>query len=411
MPTINMDKINERKTKIAAQLSAAIKANDETAMQAAMTDFSSFVAENITEQLTESASVVDSAILASRGIKQLTSKEKDYYEKMIAAGKSENPKMAITGITDAFPMTIIDDVIGNVKKSHPLLDLIDMRNTSAVIRTIRNKKGKQLGVWGELTSAIAGEVNGAIEVVDNTLLKLTAFIYVPKDLLDYGPEWVDAYVREILTEVIAVTFETAVVDGDGDKKPIGMNRDISSTASVVANKQPKKTAVKVTSLDAATYGKLLAMMAKDDKDEPRKIENVILVVNPFDYCEKIMPATTVRGTDGTYRNNVLPYPTTIIQSVALNSGEAIIGLAKEYLACVGAGKNGKLEYDDSYKFVEDMRTYIMKLTAYGKASDDNAFKLLDISDLEPAVIEVEVKNTVKTTTTVDGTVTTAAAGE
>lgn len=410
MPTINMDKINERKTKIAAQLSAAIKANDETAMQAAMTDFSSFVAENITEQLTESASVVDSAILASRGIRQLTSKEKAYYEKMIAAGKSENPKMAITGITDAFPMTIIDDVIGNVKKEHPLLDLIDMRNTSAVIRTIRNKKGKQLGVWGELTSTIAGEVNGAIEVVDNTLLKLTAFIYVPKDLLDYGPEWVDAYVREILTEVIAVTFETAVVDGDGDKKPIGMNRDISSTASVVANKQPKKTAVKVTSLDAATYGKLLAMMAKDDKNEPRKIENVILVVNPFDYCEKIMPATTVRGTDGTYRNNVLPYPTTIIQSVALNSGEAVIGLAKEYLACVGAGKNGKLEYDDSYKFVEDMRTYIMKLTAYGKASDDNAFKLLDISELAPAVIEVEIKNTVATT--VEGEVTTkAAAGE
>lgn len=410
MPTINMDKINERKTKIAAQLSAAIKANDETAMQAAMTDFSSFVAENITEQFTESASVVDSAILASRGIRQLTSKEKSYYEKMIAAGKSENPKMAITGITDAFPMTIIDDVIGNVKKSHPLLDLIDMRNTSAVIRTIRNKKGKQLGVWGELTSAIAGEVNGAIEVVDNTLLKLTAFIYVPKDLLDYGPEWVDAYVRELLTEVIAVTFETAVVDGDGDKKSIGMNRDISSTASVVANKQPKKTAVKVTSLDAVTYGKLLAMMAKDDKDEPRKIENVILVVNPFDYCEKIMPATTVRGTDGTYHNNVLPYPTTIIQSVALNSGEAIIGLAKEYLACVGVGKNGKLEYDDSYKFVEDMRTYIMKLTAYGKASDDNAFKLLDISELKPAVIEVEVKSTVATT--VEGEVTTkAAAGE
>lgn len=410
MPTINMDKINERKTKIAAQLSAAIKANDETAMQAAMTDFGSFVAENITEQLTESASVVDSAILASRGIRQLTSKEKSYYEKMIAAGKSENPKMAIAGITDAFPMTIIDDVIGNVKKEHPLLDLIDMRNTSAVVRMVRNKKGKQLGAWGELTSAIAGEVNGAIEVVDSTLLKLTAFMYVPKDLLDYGPEWVDAYVREILTEVIAVTFETAVVDGDGDKKPIGMNRDISSTASVVANKQPKKTAVKVTSLDAATYGKLLAMMAKDDKNEPRKIENVILVVNPFDYCEKIMPATTVRGTDGTYRNNVLPYPTTIIQSVALNSGEAIIGLAKEYLACVGAGKNGKLEYDDSYKFVEDMRTYIMKLTAYGKASDDNAFKLLDISELAPAVIEVEIKNTVATT--VEGEVTTkAAAGE
>lgn len=408
MPTINMDKINERKTKIAAQLSAAIKANDETAMQAAMTDFAKFVAENITEQFTESASVVDSAILAGRGIRQLTSKERAYYEKMIAAGKAENPKMAIAGITDAFPITIIDDVVGNVKKSHPLLDLIDMKDTSAVVRIIRNKKGKQLGVWGELTSAIAGEVSGAIEVVDSTLLKLTAFIYVPKDLLDYGPEWVDAYVREILTEVISVTFETAVVDGDGDKKPIGMTRDISATASVVANKQPKKTAVKVTSLDAVAYGKLLAMMAKDDLGEPRNIENVILIVNPFDYCEKIMPATTVRGTDGTYRNNVLPYPTTVIQSVALNSGEAVIGLAKEYLACVGAGKKGKLDYDDSYKFVEDLRTYIMKLTAYGKASDDNAFKLLDISELEPAVIEVEVKNTVKTTTTVEGTVTTAA---
>src|SRR5665648_897774 len=34
-----------------------------------------------------------------------------------------------------------------------------------------------------------------------------------------------------------------------------------------------------------------------------------MIVNPFDYLTKVFPATTVRSADGTYKNDVFPFPT------------------------------------------------------------------------------------------------------
>ena len=104
-----------------------------------------------------------------------------------------------------------------------------------------------------------------------------------------------------------------------------------------------------------------------------------------------MPATTVRGTDGTYRKDVLPYPMTVYQSAAMPENSMIIGLPERYLALIGTGKNGNISYSDEYKFLEDDRTYKVKLHGNGRPLDDNAFVLVDITDLEPAVIEVVMK--------------------
>ena len=392
----NLDKFQQKKNEILTAMSKAIKEQDDNAIEKAFGELSDHMAEAVLAEAEQSVNVVDGAILAQRGIRQLTSKERAYYEQLAEASKSADPKMAVNGITDAFPITVIDSVLTDVKKTHRLLELIDMQASSAVVKFIKNKTGKQTGVWGEITDAILGEVNASVEVIDATLFKLTAFLYVPKDLFDYGPEWVDRFVRDVLAEVIAVSSETAIVSGDGNKKPIGMIRNISASASVVGGVYPKKDAIPVTSFAPAAYGQLLAQLAVDESGNARVVERVILVVNPSDYFSKIMPATTVRTTDGRYVNDILPYPTEIVQSVAVDVGEAVIGLAGEYCYCIGAGKNGKLTYDDSYKFLEDCRTYAMKLTAYGKANDDNAFKRLDISAIEPANLEVKVVNTVKT---------------
>ena len=68
-----------------------------------------------------------------------------------------------------------------------------------------------------------------------------------------------------------------------------------------------------------------------------------------------MPATTVLAPDGTYRNDVFPFPTKVIQSVGVPANHAVIGLAKRYFMGIGPAKGGKLEYDDSYKYVEEDR--------------------------------------------------------
>ena len=94
-----------------------------------------------------------------------------------------------------------------------------------------------------------------------------------------------------------------------------------------------------------------------------------------------MPATTLMAPDGTYRNDVMPYPMTIIQSGALARGEAILGMAYRYFAAAGSATKGKIEYSDDYRFIEDERVYLIKAYANGMPMDNNAFLYLDISGI------------------------------
>ena len=94
---------------------------------------------------------------------------------------------------------------------------------------------------------------------------------------------------------------------------------------------------------------------------------------------------------GTYVNNILPYPTTIIQSVRVPKDKAILGLGKKYFMGIGTAKSGKIEYSDQYHFLEDERVYLTKLYGHGEPVDNNAFLVLDISKLKPAVLKVEVQ--------------------
>ena len=60
-------------------------------------------------------------------------------------------------------------------------------------------------------------------------------------------------------------------------------------------------------------------------------------------------------------------------------------------------RNGKIEYSDEYRFLEDERVYLIKLYAHGFALDNNAFQVLDIEDLQPLRFKV-VSETEKTKT-------------
>ena len=154
------------------------------------------------------------------------------------------------------------------------------------------------------------------------------------------------------------------------------------------NAYPEKAAVKVSDLSPVTVGNLISILAADPNGKARRVQNVILLVNPQDYYQKVMPATTLMAPDGTYRNDVMPYPMTIIQTPALSRGKAVIGLADRYLALAGTATNGRIEYSDHYHFLEDERVYLIKGYANGMPLDNNAFLLLDISSLKPATWKV-----------------------
>ena len=379
---LNLDNFNQRKTEIMNALASAVRSNDETAMQQAMTDWQNYLSESIIAEANGILGATDSNILASRGVRQLTSKEKKFYENLIASARQEvTPGSVITGIGEALPETTIESVFDDLKQNHPLLNAINFTNTSAITKMVMNKQGSQTATWDELNTPITKQLVGEIEIVTMTLCKLTAYMFVTFDMLDLGPAWIDKYVRETLAEALSVGLETAIVDGNGVNQPIGMTRNFTGSFNSSTG-YARNSATAIKALDTDTYGTLLSTLAKAPNGNIRTISEVVLIVNPVDYFTKVMPATTVLAPDGTYRNNIFPFPTKLIQSVGVPEGHAIIGLAPRYFMGMGTAKGGKLEYDDSYKFIEDLRTYKIKLYGMGKPLDKNAFIYLDISNLK-----------------------------
>ena len=374
-------------------LQKAIRENDTEGFYRAFDQIIECINQDIQQrydaQVNDLKQEMDSRALAQRGVRQLTNKERDYYQKVAECMRSKDPKQALANADLVMPKTIMNAVFDELQTRHELLSLIEFIPTTGLTEMIMNTNGYQEAVWGKLCDDIVKELVSGFETIDMTLLKLSAFLPVCKAMLDLGPEWLDDYVRQVLYEALANGLEAGVVAGDGNEKPIGMNRQVGKGVTVTGGVYPEKAKISVTDLQPGTIGNLLSLIAVDPNGKPRTLRDVVMIVNPQDYFQKVMPATTLMAPDGTYRNDVMPYPMRIVQSMALDRGEAILGIAYKYFAGVGMGKEGRIEYDDSYHFLEDERMYLIKLYANGFPMDNNAFLFLDISALQPAIWKVE----------------------
>ena len=374
---------------LAQKFNEALKSGQTEQVAQAMADMAEEIQAEILERAKGAAAVeqMDAAALAARGLRQLTSKEKKFYEALIDAMRTAEPKQALANLDVTMPETIIEDVFEGLKLEHPLLKAIDFNNTTYVTEWILNKNGKQKAVWGEITAEVEKELEGNFEKLDMVLYSLLAFMPVAKSMLDLGPAWLDSYVREILQDAIYVGLEEGIVCGTGVKMPVGMMKDIAA-ARADGDEYPDKEAIKVTELTPETYGMLIGKMAVNRNNRPRAIGEVIMIASPVDYWRRVMPATTIQRPDGTFANNVLPYPTEIIQSEAMPEGKAVLGIAGQYFMGIGTGKDGVFEYDDSYRFLQRERVYTAHLYGNGKPKDNKSFLVLDISELKPAAYTV-----------------------
>ena len=375
------------------QLQQAIKDNNEENFAAAFNQLLTRVGDEIREeyeqQMNDLRQEVDSTILANRGVRQLTTAENQYYQKVIEAMKSSNPKQALTNSDLVMPETVIDSVFDNLRTNHPLLSAINFIPTNGAITMMMNTNGYQEAAWGALCDDIVKELTSGFKEVNTSLLKLSAFLPVCKAMLDLGPAWLDRYVRDVLYEALANGLEAGIINGDGNGKPIGMTRQVGDDVTVTGGVYPKKEAIAIEELSPAAVGNLISVLATDPNGKQRPARNVLFIVNPVDYFQRVMPATTIMAPDGTYRNDVMPYPMQVIQSPALERGEALIGLGNLYFAAAGAAKGGKIEFSDHYRFLEDERVYTIKTYANGLPMDDNAFILLDISELKALTYKVQ----------------------
>ena len=384
-----LNKDNIKELEIAQRISNAAKEGNTEAFENGLAEMFQNIHDQIIAEAESMKGSADAAILAQRGVRQLTSAEKAFYDKFIEASKAAdgNISMALSNVDKTFPLTIINQVMEDMKQNHPLLDAIDTMTVTGAARLLLNADAGEYATWGALESAITTEIDSAFKAIDLGQFKLSAWMPISIDMLELGAAWLDSYIRTCLAEALAIGFENAIVTGTGKDMPIGMDRQVQDDVVIVGGVYPQKDAVAVTSFDRAGYGALVAQLAQNAAGKPRAVRDLILVVNPFDYFSIVMPATTVMTPDGKYVNDVLPVPTKIIQSVAVTQGEAILGMGRKYFLGVG-GKRG-VQFSDDYKFLEDKRYYKTVAYANGCPKDNNAFLRLDISNLAPTYLEVK----------------------
>ncbi len=383
------------------QLVAAMKSGNETEIQQAWEGLHNSIANQVKQDFADLQESHDSAILAQRGYRQLTSKETKWYQRVIDAMRSADPKQAFTAIIgsdneeDLMPTTIIEDVYKNLKEEHPLLQAINFQYVGYITKWILNDHSAQNAVWGKITDEIVKEITSSFKVVDVDQNKLSAYAIVELGMLDLGPTFLDGYIRTVLSEAIMAGLELAIVAGTGVNEPVGLIKDIHEGVSYSSSTgYPDKEKVVVKSFAPAEYGALVAQMAETEGGKKRKFTEVGLICNMTDYLTKVMPATTVLNANGAYVNNLFPFPTTVYVSNALSDGEAVLFLKDEYFLGMGGAKNGVIEYSDEYKFLEDQRVFKVKQYGAGRAFDNTSALYLDISKLEPAYITVKNKEEV-----------------
>lgn len=386
--TLTIEEVREK-------LQAAFQSDDPKQLEQATDDLVLWAAqetvkakETYDRELEQLRGEMDARVLAARGVRQLTSQERDYWQKFQTAALSPDPRQAVTGLTDVLPKTTIDAVFEELQTRHPLLSRIQFVYTGGAVEVMVNTNGYGQAQWGDLCAEIVAEATAGVKKVKTTLLKLSAFMAVCKAMLELGPEWIDRFAQQTLYEYFSNGMEAGIVMGDGNGKPIGMIRQVGENVTVTGGVYPEKPAVALTDLSPATVGNLVSILAADPNGKPRQVRDLIFLVNPQDYFQKVMPATTLQAPDGTFRNDVLPYPMDVIQTAALPRGKAVLGIAYRYLALAGTSPEGRIEYSDHYHFLEDERVYLIKGYANGEPMDNNAFLVLDISGLKPAVWKV-----------------------
>lgn len=370
------------KANFRSQLATAMHSQDEEAVVAAFMSYADALAEEIRADAAAYRTTHDEQILARRGVRVLTSEERDWYQRAIDAMRSADPRSAVAGIIDAIPATVIADVLDNITGEFPLLDAVDFVDTGAMTRVVVNAQTRQKAVWGALTAQITAELSGSVNVIDVMHNKLFAFMFVSQDMLAEGPEWTDAYVRRILSEAIGFGLCEGIIAGNGLTQPVGMIKDLTAAVDQTTGYATQE-AVALTSLSPTAYGAIVATLAQDGTGRERSIDGLVFICNPVDYYTLVAPATTYLTEVGAYVHDVFPFPTTVIQDANVPAHHAVVGIGKLYHVYAGVGKDGgKLEYSDDFRFTDDLRTYKIKLYANGRG-DANAFKYVDISNLAP----------------------------
>lgn len=321
----------------------------------------------------------DASVLANRGVRTLTTDETNFYNKAIE-------EKSFDQVASLVPATVFERVFEDLAVDHSLLSKINIQKTGTFNTTwVIKKEGQSTAYWGEVCANIEEITDGGFITVDQGMNKLSGFLVVCKAMFEIGPEWLDRYVREFLSNLIASELEVAVVAGDGNKKPIGMIRDLDG--AVTGGVYSEKESEELKDLTPKTIGeKILAPFTILEKDgegnvtKSRPYTGITFIVNPYDYALRFFGLGAKQRDDGTWEFDKYPVPgLDIIQTAAVPVGKLVVGNPKDYF--LGVASDAKLESSDVVRMIEDQRLYVVRQLATGLPVGNDKFKVYDIKGL------------------------------
>ena len=311
----------------------------------------------------------DEKVLASRGIRTLTNAEKKFYNAAIEVG-------GFNQTTELMPPTVFERVFEDLQKDHPLLARVNFQQVGITSSWVLRKPGSATAFWGDVCDDIKEMVGEGFYTIEQGMQKLSGFLVVCKAMFELGPEWLDRYVRTFIQEVIADELENVIVNGTGNKQPIGMVKDLDG--AVQGGVYPDKAPVVLNDFTPATIGR--EILAPTTKGGTQRYTGVTLIVNPLDYATTFFALGAKQKDDGTWTFDNFAVPgLEVIQSQAVPVGRAIAGRPANYF--MGVGAEQQLVVSDEARLIEDQRLYLVRQLANGRPLDNDSFIVYDISGI------------------------------
>lgn len=314
----------------------------------------------------------DEEVKMKRGLNVLTSEEKRFFKALTEDELNSFKK------EELLPETVVYRIFEDIKATRPLLSKLNFELTGINTRIITGEP-EGSAVWGEIFGKIQGLIGSTFKEVSFSQNKLTAFSIIPKDLLKYGYEWVERYVRGNLVEAFAVQLERGFVLGAGaaQNQPIGLMKDYDADAGTVTDKVATGT---LTFDDAKTTAIQLAHVvnALSVKENGKRVSvngKVTLVVNPAEEM-LIQSQYTIQNVNGVWVTS-LPYNLTVVSSEFVPEGKLIAFVNDRYTVAY-SGDVAIKSYDQTLA-LEDADVYIAKQFAHGFPADNKAALVYDVT--------------------------------
>lgn len=370
---------NEFKT-IRDNFLAAVNNNEPAEKQNEL--YGAMLDELLNEAKKQARAEAEGLIAANPADAKLSARERKFFNAVTTDVGYKEEKL--------LPQETIDRIFENLTTAHPLLAEIGMVNAGLRLKFLKSETSG-VAVWGNIYGEIKGQLDAVFSEEEAIQNKLTAFVVIPKDLKDFGPAWIESFVSTQIDEAFAVALEAAFLAGDGNGKPIGLNRQVQAGVAITGGVYPEKLSMgDLTFADSVTTVKELTNVYKhhstDEKGRAVAVDGkVVMVVNPSDAWDVKRQYTSLNA-QGVYVT-ALPYNLKIVESLAQVSEKVVTFVNGRYDAYIGGGITLR-KYDQTLA-IEDMDLYTAKQFAYGKAKDDKAAAVwgLKVNAPEETVVE------------------------